>query len=196
MFCKSCGVGKISKHYGMGHGSMPCQPLFFFAQANYAPTSSAFHLWWQPCRAPCKENYWTLNFFTGTEKLVTFLLIAVYFIIASYSAAVSPVFLTSPCSAARSGTQRTLSQYLSMPKLLLSVGTRSLVQMVKAVTLRVVIETMCMVQPPRLGSHEYQGHPFKRIKASEQNLPQDNNFDLPYFIVHVKIKKKSSSFYS
>ena len=28
MFCKRCGVGKISKHYGVGHGSVPCRPLF------------------------------------------------------------------------------------------------------------------------------------------------------------------------
>ena len=28
MFCKRCGVGKISKHYGVGHGSVPCWPLF------------------------------------------------------------------------------------------------------------------------------------------------------------------------
>ena len=24
-----CGVGKISKHYGVGHGSVPCRTLFF-----------------------------------------------------------------------------------------------------------------------------------------------------------------------
>ena len=28
MFCKRCGVGKISKHYRVGHGSVPCRPLF------------------------------------------------------------------------------------------------------------------------------------------------------------------------
>ena len=28
MFWKPCGVGEISKHYGMGHGSVPCRPLF------------------------------------------------------------------------------------------------------------------------------------------------------------------------
>ena len=26
--CKHCGVGKISRHYGVGHGSMPGRPLF------------------------------------------------------------------------------------------------------------------------------------------------------------------------
>ena len=29
MFCKCCGVGKISKHYGVGHGSVPFRPLFY-----------------------------------------------------------------------------------------------------------------------------------------------------------------------
>ena len=28
MFCKRCGVGKISKYHGVGHGSVPCRPLF------------------------------------------------------------------------------------------------------------------------------------------------------------------------
>ena len=30
IFCKRGGVGKISKHYGVGNGSVPCQPLFLF----------------------------------------------------------------------------------------------------------------------------------------------------------------------
>ena len=30
MFCKRCGVGKIYRHYGVGHGSLPCWPLFFY----------------------------------------------------------------------------------------------------------------------------------------------------------------------
>ena len=35
-FCvsKCCGVGKISKHYGVGHGSVPCWPLFLDALAS------------------------------------------------------------------------------------------------------------------------------------------------------------------
>ena len=28
MFCKRCGVCKVSKHYGVGHGSVPFRPLF------------------------------------------------------------------------------------------------------------------------------------------------------------------------
>ena len=28
MVCKRCGVGKISKDYGVGHGSVPCRPSF------------------------------------------------------------------------------------------------------------------------------------------------------------------------
>ena len=28
MFSKRCGIGKISKHYAVGHGSVPCRPLF------------------------------------------------------------------------------------------------------------------------------------------------------------------------
>ena len=27
MFFKRCGVGKVSKHYGVGHGSVPYWPL-------------------------------------------------------------------------------------------------------------------------------------------------------------------------
>ena len=30
MFWKLCGVGKIFKHYGVSHGSVPCRPLGFF----------------------------------------------------------------------------------------------------------------------------------------------------------------------
>ena len=43
MFCKRCGVGLISKHYGVGHGSVPCRPLFFLmlicrsTSASYSP---------------------------------------------------------------------------------------------------------------------------------------------------------------
>ena len=37
MFCKRCGVGKISKHYEVGHGSVPCRPLFLFkSYVNFA----------------------------------------------------------------------------------------------------------------------------------------------------------------
>ena len=35
MFCKRCGVGKISKHYGVGHGSVPCRPLFLTKMLNF-----------------------------------------------------------------------------------------------------------------------------------------------------------------
>ena len=28
MLCKRCGVGKKSKHHGVGHGSVPCRPMF------------------------------------------------------------------------------------------------------------------------------------------------------------------------
>ena len=28
MFCKRCGIGEISKHYEVGHGSVPYRPLF------------------------------------------------------------------------------------------------------------------------------------------------------------------------
>ena len=28
--CKHYGVGKIPRHYRVGHGSVPCRPLFFY----------------------------------------------------------------------------------------------------------------------------------------------------------------------
>ena len=35
MFCKRYGLGKISKHYGVDHGSVPCRPLFYKTYALY-----------------------------------------------------------------------------------------------------------------------------------------------------------------
>ena len=40
MFCKRCGVAKISEHYGVGHGSVPCRPLFL----SFLTLISADHL--------------------------------------------------------------------------------------------------------------------------------------------------------
>ena len=34
IFCKRCGVGKISKQNGVGHGSVPCRPLFITVYFN------------------------------------------------------------------------------------------------------------------------------------------------------------------
>ena len=35
MFSKRCGVGKISKRYRVGHGSVPCRPLFWRNRVGY-----------------------------------------------------------------------------------------------------------------------------------------------------------------
>ena len=41
MSCKRCGVGKISKHYGVGHGSVPCRPLFLLNTYLFSATRLA-----------------------------------------------------------------------------------------------------------------------------------------------------------
>ena len=35
MFCKRCGVAKMSKQLGVGHGSVPCRPLFSHVCKHY-----------------------------------------------------------------------------------------------------------------------------------------------------------------
>ena len=43
MLCKRCGVGKISKHYGVGHGSVKCWPLFLL-ECQPLPGSARMHV--------------------------------------------------------------------------------------------------------------------------------------------------------
>ena len=46
IFCKLGGVGKTSKHYGVGHGSVPCWSLFliYFAINHYLLPSPSFEV--------------------------------------------------------------------------------------------------------------------------------------------------------
>ena len=43
MFWKRCGVGKIYKHYGVGHGTVPYRPLFLLFSHTSAHTSLGAH---------------------------------------------------------------------------------------------------------------------------------------------------------
>ena len=73
MFCKRFGVGKASKHYGVGHGAVPCRPLFvFFVYSTIVPRLLA--------TSPREQ---VLRVVTGTQELLRRQIMAVtsYYII-------------------------------------------------------------------------------------------------------------------
>ena len=66
MFCKHGGVGKISKHYGVGHGSVPCRPLFFFfSSSTYCPSTLLLVFF------PIICTYLLLSHFSSTSPFLT-----------------------------------------------------------------------------------------------------------------------------